>query len=162
MCYHSLFFSTSWSFQNVPSPTPCQAHSHRWYCIPWRHHLLWVPPALVNLMLISVMCCVGCAWSLSRVQLFVTPWTDRLCPWGFFRQKNTGVGCHTLLQEIFSTQGLNPGLPHCRWILYHLNHQGSPILATKLNNCFVQFFLIRMQASREQELCSIYLFKPSA
>ena len=38
--------------------------------------------------------------------------------------KNTGVGCHALLQGIFLTQGLNPGLPHCRWILYHLSHQG--------------------------------------
>ena len=37
--------------------------------------------------------------------------------------KNTGVGWHTLLQRIFQTQGSNPGLPHCRWILYHLSHQ---------------------------------------
>ena len=35
--------------------------------------------------------------------------------------KNTGVGCHTLLQGIFPTQGLNPGLPHCSQILYQLN-----------------------------------------
>ena len=41
--------------------------------------------------------------------------------------KNTGVSCHALLQGIFPTQGLNPGLPHCRWILYHLSHQGSPV-----------------------------------
>ena len=27
---------------------------------------------------------------------------------------------------IFSTQGSNPGLPHCRWILYQLSHKGSP------------------------------------
>ena len=40
--------------------------------------------------------------------------------------RNTGVGCHHLLQGIFQTQGLNPGLPHCRWILYCLSHQGSP------------------------------------
>ena len=40
--------------------------------------------------------------------------------------KNTGVGCYALLQGIFPSQGLNPGLPHCRWILYHLNHQGCP------------------------------------
>ena len=40
--------------------------------------------------------------------------------------KNTGVGCHALLQGIFPTQRSNPGLPHCRWILYHLSHQGSP------------------------------------
>ena len=32
--------------------------------------------------------------------------------------KITGVGCHALLQGIFPTQGSNPGLPHCRWILY--------------------------------------------
>ena len=40
--------------------------------------------------------------------------------------KNTGVGCHALLQGIFPTQGWNPGFPQCRWILYHLTHQGSP------------------------------------
>ena len=40
--------------------------------------------------------------------------------------KNTGVGCHALLQGIFSTQGSTPGPPHCRQILYCLNHQGSP------------------------------------
>ena len=36
----------------------------------------------------------------------------------------TGVGCQALLQGIFLIQGLNPGFPHCRWILYHLSHQG--------------------------------------
>ena len=40
--------------------------------------------------------------------------------------KNTGVGCHALFQGIFPTQGSNPGLPHCRWILYHLSHKASP------------------------------------
>ena len=40
--------------------------------------------------------------------------------------KNTGVGCHAHLQGIFPTQGSNPGLPHCKSILYHLSHQGSP------------------------------------
>ena len=40
--------------------------------------------------------------------------------------KNTGVGCHAFLQGIFPIQELNPGLLHCRWILYHLSHQGSP------------------------------------
>ena len=39
--------------------------------------------------------------------------------------KNTGLVCQALLQKIFSTQGSNPGLPHCRWILYLLSHQGS-------------------------------------
>ena len=39
--------------------------------------------------------------------------------------KNTRVGCQGKIQEIFSTQGLNPGLLLCRQILYHLSHQGS-------------------------------------
>ena len=50
-----------------------------------------------------------------------------LCPWDS-PGENTGVGCHALLQEIFPTQGSNPGLPHCRQILYWLSHQGSPTL----------------------------------
>ena len=41
--------------------------------------------------------------------------------------KNTGEGCHALLQGLFLTQGSNPGLPHCRQILHCLSHQGSPM-----------------------------------
>ena len=40
--------------------------------------------------------------------------------------KNTGVGCHGLLQGTFPIQRSNPGLPHCRQILYQLSYQGSP------------------------------------
>ena len=40
--------------------------------------------------------------------------------------KNTGVGCHAVLQGIFPIQGSNPGLPHCRRILYHLSYEGIP------------------------------------
>ena len=39
--------------------------------------------------------------------------------------QNSGVGSLSLLQGIFPTQGLNPGLPHCRQILYQLSHKGS-------------------------------------
>ena len=51
--------------------------------------------------------------------------TRLLCPWNS-QGKNSGVGCHSPLQGIFLTQGLNLGLPHCRQILYHLSHQGNP------------------------------------
>ena len=50
-----------------------------------------------------------------------------LCPWNS-PVKNTGLGCHFLLRGIFPTQRLNLGLLHCRQILYHLSHQGSPNL----------------------------------
>ena len=58
---------------------------------------------------------------LSHVQLFATPWSATLQAPLFMGNspgKNTGVGCHALLQGIFLTQGLNPDLPHCGWILY--------------------------------------------
>ena len=61
---------------------------------------------------------------LIHAQLFVTLWTVAHpldSPWEF-SGKTTGMGCHFLLQWIFLTQGLNPGLLlllHCRWILYH-------------------------------------------
>ena len=62
---------------------------------------------------------------LSRVRLFATPWTVActrlLRPWEFLG-KTTGVGCHFLLQGIFPTQGSNPGLLHCRQILYRQSH----------------------------------------
>ena len=61
--------------------------------------------------------------SLSRVWLFATPWI--YSPWNSPSQ-NTGVDSLSLLQRIFLTQGLNQGLPRCRWILYQQNHQGSP------------------------------------
>ena len=57
----------------------------------------------------------------SHGPLFVIPWTVAcLTPlfMEFSRQGSTGVGCHFLLQGIFSTQGSNPGLLHCRQILY--------------------------------------------
>ena len=49
-----------------------------------------------------------------------------LCPWDS-PGKNTGVVCYAFLQGIFPTQGSNPSLPHCRWILYCLSHKGSSL-----------------------------------
>ena len=83
-----------------------------------------VPPTHQMLQLL-VLCCVlshsvtsnscnpmGCSPPGSSVQ-------------GDSPGKSIGVGYHAFLQGIFPTQGLNPDLPHCRWILYHLSHQGN-------------------------------------
>ena len=56
--------------------------------------------------------------------------SDSLRPHGLYSPwnspgQNTGVGSLSLLQEIFPTQGSNPGFPHCRWILNQLSHKGS-------------------------------------
>ena len=57
--------------------------------------------------------------------------SDSLQPHGLYSPwnspgQNAGVGSLSVFQGIFPTQGSNPGLPHCRWILYQLSHQGSP------------------------------------
>ena len=46
-------------------------------------------------------------------------------PWNSLGQ-NTGMGSLSLLQGIFPSQGSNPGLRHCRRILYQLSRKGSP------------------------------------
>ena len=68
--------------------------------------------------------------SLSHVRLFATPWTVayQASPSMGFSRQEYWVGYHFLLQEIFPTQGLNPGLPRCRQTLYCLSHQGSPCI----------------------------------
>ena len=54
-----------------------------------------------------------------------------LCPWNSPDMK-TGMGCHSLLRGIFLTQRWNPGLLHCRQILYYLSHQGSPVASSSI------------------------------
>ena len=59
-------------------------------------------------------------------------------PWNSPGQ-NTGVGSLCLLQGIFPTQVSNPGLPHFRWILYQLSHQGSPLTSIVITNFQIDF-----------------------
>ena len=71
------------------------------------------------------------AHSRSIVSDSVTPWTAAhdSSVHGDSPDKITGVGCHAFLQGTFPTQGSNPGLPHCRQILYQLSYQGIPMSA---------------------------------
>ena len=62
--------------------------------------------------------------SLSRVRLFATPWT---VAYKDFPGKSAGVDCHFLLQGIFPTQELNPGLPHCRQTLYRMHIHSTAV-----------------------------------
>ena len=54
-------------------------------------------------------------WKKVKVTQLCSPWNSP--------GRNTEVGSLSLLQEIFPPQGLNPGLPHCRRILYQLSHE---------------------------------------
>ena len=101
----------------------------------------------------AMLSCLVC------VQLFATPWTvarqgwDFLCLWDF-PGKNTGVGCHALLQGIFPTQGLNPSLPHCRQILNCLSHRGKPKVIVSLhvdtNSVFFEYVYVYSQIIIEE------------
>ena len=90
--------------------------------------LIWVSRDLVNLLFLIKGVCVVCV-SLSVVSDSLRPHglkpTRLLCAWDF-PDKDTGVGCHFLLQGIFLIQGSNPGLLHCRQILYQPSYNGSP------------------------------------
>ena len=64
---------------------------------------------------------------MSEVKVTQSPLTlcDPWTPWNS-PGKNTGVGSLSLLQGVFPTQELNPGLPYCRQIFRQLSHKGSP------------------------------------
>ena len=71
-----------------------------------------------------------CCWITQLCPTLCNPMGCSLpgsCAHGDSPGKNTGVGCHALLQGSFWSQGLNPVLPHCKQILYRLSHQGSPL-----------------------------------
>ena len=79
----------------------------------------------------------ACVFScFSYIWLFVTLWTvapQAPLSMGFSRQEYWS-GCHFTLQGIFLTQGSNLSLLHCRWILYLMGHQGSPVYTLNLYN----------------------------
>ena len=74
--------------------------------------------------------CLKSYWAQVKLSESHSVMSDSLWPHGLYSPwnspgQNTGVGSRSLLQGIFPTQGLNPGLPHCRQILYQLSHTGS-------------------------------------
>ena len=84
--------------------------------------------------------------SLSHVQLSATPWNSL---WNSPGQ-NTGAGSLSLLEGIFPTQGLNPGLPHCWQILYQLSYQEG----MGLNQSMSYLTEVEYQARREIVTCT--------
>ena len=87
-----------------------------------------------------VFVCVSCSVVSKSLQPHGLQPTRLLCPWDS-PGKSTGVGNHSLLQGTFLTQESNPSLPHCRQILYHLSHQGSPYFVFTLQY-FPQFLIL--------------------
>ena len=82
------------------------------FCISWDDHML----------LILMLWCM-CLNLRNPMDCSLSGLTDH----GILQVRILECSC-SLFQEIFTTQGSNPGLPHCRWSLYHVSHQGSPWL----------------------------------
>ena len=102
---------------NVCITTNCRKTVKRWeyettWSVSWDH--------LPNKLVSTSESCSIVSDSLRSHGLY-RPYSEWNSP-----GQNTGVGSFSLLQGIFPTQGLNPGLPHCRQILYQLSHQGRP------------------------------------
>ena len=90
------------------------SHPSAMLCISW---LIWGHISSFTLL-----------WSESRAVVSNSLRPHGLyCPWNSPGQI-TVVGSLSLLQRIFPIQGSNPGLPHCRQILYQLSHKGSPTI----------------------------------
>ena len=103
--------------------------------IYWELARLW--PSAELFILWTFLIFAASMWGKSEMKVLVAQLCPTLCDpmdcsppgssvHGKSSGKNTEVGCHALLQGIFSTQGSNPDLLHCRRILYCLSHQGSP------------------------------------
>ena len=110
--------------------------------------LFYISSSLLHTLNTPLLLCIPYEnVSLSIVADFL--WPHGLQPIGLLcplnsQGKNTGVGSQSLLQGIFLTQGSNPGLLHCRQILYHLSNQGSPTEINKTLHSTVQSSLMKM------------------
>ena len=104
-CFH-------WKHQirrsNDSNTNPATIHftEQRWYEPSWAIVFLWIK--------VKVKVTQSCLTPCDPHGLYSS--RNSLC-------QNTGVGSLSLLQGIFPTQGLNPGILHCRWILHQLSHR---------------------------------------
>ena len=117
-CYHVRL--KYWELSKITISSLLESwvkNSRSWFLHQEQYEVLWP--------LISMYLC----WGMERESHSVMSDSVRphslYSPWNSPGQ-NTGVGSCSFLQGIFPTQGSNPGLPHCRWILYQLSHKGSP------------------------------------
>ena len=123
MCSFPLQF-----FQNTLiwfSKTEINLMSCHVFAAPYKY--LYIFPSQIPVILgVNRAYRVKCEWSESRLVMSDSFQLRGLySPWNSLGQ-NTAVDSLSLLWGIFPTQGLNPGLLHCRRVLYQLSHKGSP------------------------------------
>ena len=126
---HGMFQARMLEWVAIPfSEGSSQPRDWTWVsCITGRFFVVW--SLNLHRFLVRDFCKGSFAsvkWSESHSVVSDCLWPHGLySPWNSPGQ-NTGVGSGSFLQGIFPTQRSNPGLPHCRQILYQLSHKGSP------------------------------------
>ena len=125
-------WSSKWWLSPVFLPGKYHGQRSLVGCSPWGHKESDTTEQLSTqhstlYLLVPCFSSTPCCCSVMSNSSWPHGWLSRLLhPWDY-PGKNTGVCCHFLLEGIFLTQWSNPGLPHCRQILYCLSHQGSPL-----------------------------------
>ena len=118
-------FATPWTAAYQAPPSMGFSRQEYWSGLPVPSPANGLTSSLLKIT--NFICSDRAVLSLSVISDLLQPHglypTRLLCRWGS-PSKNTEVCCHPLLQGNFTTQESNPGLPHCKWILYHLSHQG--------------------------------------
>ena len=100
---------------HVPNLHLCEGYSDQGDSLVVRHRSLTLEAASKQGRSETVSCLIVSICDPMEPASLLSPWNSA--------GENTGVGCHSLLQGIFLTQGSNPGLLHCRRILYHLSQR---------------------------------------
>ena len=111
-------------------------------------HCIYMPLCLFDLLCLTLGDSMDCNLSGTSVH-------------GDSPGKNTGVGCHALLQGIFPTQGLNPGPLHCRRILYCLSHKGNPRILERVAYPFFQGIILTQESNQGLLHCRRILYQLS-
>ena len=122
----------------------------------WRNFILWEKHTLMYLILTVLCVCVLATQSHLTLCNSMDCSPPGSSVHGDSPGKNTGVGCHSLLQGIFPIQGSNPGLLHCRQFLYSLNCQESPIL-TMWKSSETNFMGLKLTAVPSVHICLSFL-----
>ena len=92
---------------------------------------------------------LSCVWATLQRHGLYSPWNSP--------GQNSGVGSLSLLQGIFPTQWSNPGLPRCRWILYHLSHKGNPPFPIVVA-ILARDMITQLTTNFSSHLCQIWLY----
>ena len=133
-CQQCVCFHATLQFV-PPSPSPavstCLFVCLHLHCCPENRSISTIFLDFIYMHCTVLSCSVVWLWDLMDCSL---PGSSVL---GDSPGYNTRVGCHSLLQGIFPTQGSNQGLLHCKQILYHLRHQGRPYLC--INKQYLSF-----------------------